>query len=89
MLRPARTLAVFSGAGASKESGIPTFREAQTGLWARYDPQQLATPAAFRRDPKLVWEWYTYRRGLMGSVEPNPGHLARGRVGGASFRWWC
>ena len=76
ILRAAGLVAVLSGAGASQESGIPTFREAQTGLWARYDPQQLATPAAFRRDPRLVWEWYAYRRKLVQSVAPNPGHTA-------------
>ena len=76
ILRAAGLVAVLSGAGASQESGIPTFREAQTGLWARYDPQQLATPAAFRRDPRLVWEWYAYRRELVRSVAPNPGHTA-------------
>ena len=76
ILRAAGLVAVLSGAGASQESGIPTFREAQTGLWARYDPQQLATPAAFRRDPRLVWEWYAYRRELVQSVAPNPGHHA-------------
>ena len=67
---------VLSGAGMSKECGIPTFREAQTGLWARYDPQELATPAAFRRDPQLVWEWYEYRRELVARSRPNPGHRA-------------
>jgi NAD-dependent deacetylase len=72
----ARLVAVASGAGISKESGIPTFREAQTGLWARYDPQQLATPHAFRRNPDLVWSWYMYRRDLVGGAEPNPGHHA-------------
>jgi NAD-dependent deacetylase len=76
ILRSAGLVAVLSGAGASKESGIPTFREAQTGLWARYDPQQLATPAAFRRHPQLVWEWYEYRRQLVRGVAPNPGHVA-------------
>jgi len=50
----ARSLAVLSGAGVSKESGVPTFREAQTGLWAQYDPQRLATASAFLRDPGLV-----------------------------------
>lgn len=76
LLAQVPSLAILSGAGVSKESGIPTFREAQTGLWAQYDPQQLATPQAFRRDPKLVWDWYTYRRGLIGRVRPNAGHLA-------------
>lgn len=76
ILDRAQRVAVFSGAGISKESGVPTFREAQTGLWARYDPQRLATPAAFRRDPDLVWSWYMYRRDLVTHVNPNPGHRA-------------
>jgi NAD-dependent deacetylase len=76
VLGGARLVAVSSGAGISKESGIPTFREAQTGLWVRYDPQQLATPHAFRRNPDLVWSWYMYRRDLVGSAGPNPGHHA-------------
>lgn len=66
----------MTGSGISAESGVPTFREAQTGLWSRYDPQQLATPEAFTRDPKLVWEWYEWRRKLIGEAEPNPGHRA-------------
>ncbi len=76
MLRQAGNIAVLTGAGVSKESGIPTFREAQTGLWAQYDPTELATPDAFLRDPKLVWEWYQWRRELIGDAEPNPGHFA-------------
>jgi len=60
----------------SAESGVPTFREAGTGLWAQYDPQELATPDAFRRDPELVWRWYRWRRELVASVAPNPGHHA-------------
>lgn len=75
-LRRARSVVALTGSGISAESGIPTFREAQTGLWARYDPQQLATPEAFMRDPKLVWEWYGWRRKLVGGAEPNPGHRA-------------
>lgn len=71
-----RRLVVLTGAGVSKESGVPTFRDALDGLWARYDPQQLATAEAFRRDPKLVWDWYEYRRGLVRAAEPNPGHHA-------------
>jgi NAD-dependent deacetylase len=55
---------------------VPTFREAQTGLWAQYDPQELATPQAFQRKPKLVWEWYAWRRELIREAAPNPGHLA-------------
>jgi len=75
-LRHAQDVVVSTGAGISAESGIPTFRDAQTGLWAKYDPQELATPQAFRRNPKLVWEWYTWRRKLVSEAEPNAGHLA-------------
>lgn len=67
---------VLTGAGVSKESGIPTFRDALDGLWAQFDPQQLATPRAFRRNPKLVWEWYEYRRELLAAAQPNPAHRA-------------
>lgn len=75
-LRQAQQVTVLTGAGVSKESGVPTFRDALDGLWARYDPQQLATVAAFQRDPKLVWEWYAYRRGMVQQAQPNPGHHA-------------
>ncbi|NIL93291.1 MAG: NAD-dependent protein deacylase, partial [Woeseiaceae bacterium] len=69
-------LCVLTGAGISAESGVPTFREAQTGLWARYDPGELATPEAFIRQPALVWRWYRWRRELVARVEPNAGHRA-------------
>ena len=59
---------------------MPTFREAQTGLWERFDPQELATPEAFERDPGLVWDWYAWRRGLVAQAAPNPGHLALARL---------
>ncbi len=75
-LRRAGRVAVLTGAGISAESGIPTFRDAQTGLWARYHPEELATPQAFRRQPHLVWEWYAWRRQLCANKQPNPGHLA-------------
>lgn len=75
-LRHAKSVAVLTGAGISAESGVPTFRDAQTGLWARYNPEELATPQAFRRNPRLVWEWYEWRRQLVSQAEPNPGHLA-------------
>jgi NAD-dependent deacetylase len=55
---------------------VPTFREAQTGLWARYDPLELATPEAFARDPELVWRWYQWRRELVANAAPNAGHRA-------------
>lgn len=76
LLRKASSIAVLTGAGVSAESGVPTFRDAQTGLWARYSPQELATPEAFRRDPGLVWEWYAWRRELITKARPNPAHLA-------------
>jgi NAD-dependent deacetylase len=75
-LRTARSVAVLTGAGTSAESGVPTFRDAQTGLWAQYDPHELATPEAFERNPKLVWDWYAWRRSLCSAVEPNDGHKA-------------
>ena len=69
-------MCVLTGAGVSAESGVPTFREAQTGLWAQYDPLELATPEAFERDPELVWRWYRWRRDLVARAEPNAGHHA-------------
>ena len=75
-LRAARAIAVLTGAGVSAESGVPTFRDAQTGLWAKFDPQQLATPSAFARNPKLVWDWYAARRAKVGEAKPNAGHYA-------------
>jgi NAD-dependent deacetylase len=76
LLKEADTAVFLTGAGVSKESGIPTFREAQTGLWANYNPEELATPSAFQRNPTLVWQWYDERRRQLASVKPNPGHLA-------------
>lgn len=72
----ATRLAVFTGAGVSKESGIPTFREPETGLWAKYDPMELATPEAYLRNPSLVWRWYEHRFGVASAAKPNPGHHA-------------
>jgi NAD-dependent deacetylase len=76
ILGAARSVAVLTGAGISSESGVPTFRDAQTGLWARYRPEELATPEAFARSPKLVWDWYAWRRTLVARSQPNPGHVA-------------
>jgi len=75
-LRNAKRVAVLTGAGASAESGVPTFREAQTGLWAEYRPEDLATPYAFEKNPWRVWKWYEWRRGLIENVMPNEGHYA-------------
>ena len=78
LLRRSQTskLAVLTGAGVSQESGLRTFRDAQTGLWAQYKPEELASPEAFRRDPKLIWDWYAWRREAVKAVRPNPGHYA-------------
>jgi NAD-dependent deacetylase len=76
LLRSAHRVAVLTGAGMSAESGIATFRDALTGLWASYDPEELATPQAFARQPRLVWDWYAERRARVGAVHPNPGHYA-------------
>ena len=74
-LRKAQSIAVLTGAGISAESGVPTFR-GDGGLWKQYRAEELATPQAFARDPKLVWEWYSWRRALIAKVEPNAGHHA-------------
>ncbi|MCG8349375.1 MAG: NAD-dependent deacylase [Chloroflexales bacterium] len=75
-LRAAEHVAVLTGAGVSAESGVPTFRDAQTGLWANYDPAELATPQAFLRNPRLVWDWYAYRRQTVEAAQPNEAHYA-------------
>ena len=69
-------LVAITGAGVSQESGLRTFRDAQTGLWAQYKPEDLASPEAFRRDPKLIWDWYAWRREAVKGVRPNAGHYA-------------
>ena len=79
-LRNAKRVAVLTGAGVSAESGVPTFREAQTGLWAEYRPEDLATPYAFEKNPWRVWEWYEWRRGLIRNVTPNEGHDALAKM---------
>lgn len=76
VLQKARRVAALTGAGVSQESGLRTFRDAQTGLWKQYRPEDLAWPEAFRRDPKLVWDWYAWRREALKGVRPNPGHYA-------------
>lgn len=75
-LRGSKRVAVLTGAGISAESGVPTFRDAQTGLWAKYSPQELATPKAFKDNPRLVWEWYEWRRELVTRANPNPAHIS-------------
>ncbi len=79
-LRNARRVVVFTGAGASSESGIPTFRDALTGLWERFEAEDLATPGAFARDPALVWGWYEWRRMKALAAVPNAAHTAIARM---------
>ena len=74
-LQAASSVVVLTGAGISAESGIPTFRGAD-GLWKQFKPEDLATPQAFAKDPRLVWEWYDWRRSLIAQAEPNAGHRA-------------
>jgi NAD-dependent deacetylase len=73
LLLPSTRVVVFTGAGVSAESGVPTFR-GQDGLWKQFRVDELATPQAFAADPQKVWEWYSWRRELISTIEPNPGH---------------
>jgi NAD-dependent deacetylase len=79
-LRSTRSIAALTGAGVSAESGIPTFRDAQTGLWAKHDPMQLASPEGFAQDPARVWNWYVERRNMIARAHPNPAHFALARM---------
>jgi len=76
LLQAASRVVAVTGAGVSAESGIPTFRDAENGLWSQFSPYELATPEAFVKDPELVWGWYEWRRQLVSKVKPNPGHCA-------------
>lgn len=69
-------IAVLSGAGISAESGVPTFRDDKTGLWAKYDPYELSSTEGWQRHPERVWAWYLWRHHLVAAVEPNNGHRA-------------
>jgi len=71
---------VMTGSGVSAESGVPTFRDAQSGLWAQYEPQQLATPEAFESNPEIVWQWYQWRRKLIRKTTPNAAHTVLARL---------
>ena len=75
-LRAAKKIVALTGAGISAESGLATFRDAQTGLWSKFKPEELATAEAFHRNPKLVSDWYAWRRKQALNAEPNAGHLA-------------
>lgn len=80
ILCKAQHVVVFTGAGVSAESGVPTFRDRQTGLWARFSVDELSTPRGFQRNPQLVWDWYAGLRALMADAQPNPAHLAIARL---------
>src|SRR4051812_2815010 len=75
-LRHVQHIVILTGAGISAESGLPTFRDPMTGLWAQYRPEELGTPQAFLRNPRLVWEWFAWRQGLVRAAVPNPAHHA-------------
>ena len=78
MITSAETVVVLTGAGISAESGVPTFRGSD-GLWQSFRAEELATPAAFDRDPRLVWEWYSWRRERIAACVPNAAHMALAR----------
>ncbi|MHA1930522.1 MAG: NAD-dependent protein deacylase [Candidatus Thorarchaeota archaeon] len=73
IINESKYVIAHTGAGISKESNVPTFR-GEDGLWRNYDAMELATPSAFARNPKLIWEWYAWRQGLIGDCNPNPAH---------------
>jgi NAD-dependent deacetylase len=75
-LKNAKNVLVLTGAGMSAESGVPTFRDAQTGMWEKFRPEDLATPEAFRDHPQTVWDWYADRRENIRKVSPHAGHFA-------------
>lgn len=84
LVHDASRIVVFTGAGVSAESGIPTFRDALTGLWARFEPERLATEEGFAADPPLVWGWYASRRAAVRACEPNAAHRAIARLRSAT-----
>ena len=79
-LRAVRHLVVFTGAGMSAESGIPTFRDPAEGLWAKVDPADVATPHAFRKNPQFVWDWHVHLADAVRRARPNDGHEAVARL---------
>src|SRR5947209_7759308 len=78
-LSEAKSVAILTGAGISAESGIPTFR-GPGGVWRTYRAEELATPEGFARDPKLVWDWYDWRRSVIAAAQPNAGHKALAEI---------
>lgn len=86
-LSSARSITVLTGAGISADSGVPTFRGTD-GLWRTFRAEDLATPEAFERDPRLVWEWYNWRRELIAGKRPNPAHEAVAQMEQQFERFW-
>ncbi len=86
-LATARSVAVLTGAGISADSGVPTFRGPE-GLWRNFRPEELASPEAFAHDPRLVWEWYNWRRELIATKSPNPAHYALADMERRIERFW-
>lgn len=86
-LASARSVTILTGAGISADSGVPTFRGAD-GLWRNFRAEDLATPEAFERDPRLVWEWYNWRRELLATKRPNPAHYAVAQMEARYPRFW-
>lgn len=86
-LASARSITVLTGAGISADSGVPTFRGTD-GLWRNYRAEDLATPEAFERNPRLVWEWYNWRRELIATKEPNPAHIALAQLETRRREFW-
>lgn len=85
-LKDAKRVVAFTGAGMSAESGVPTFR-GDDGLWKKFKPEELANFNAFIRNPDLVWEWYKYRKELIASIKPNPGHYALAEMETMFEKW--
>ncbi len=79
LIQSSNFIVAVTGAGVSAESGVPTFR-GKDGLWKQYDATQLATPHAFKRNPKLVWEWYSWRINLIREAKPNPAHICLSKL---------
>jgi len=86
-MKEARAVTVLTGAGISADSGVPTFRGAD-GLWRNFRAEDLATPQAFARDPRLVWEWYNWRRELVATKKPNAAHYALTELEQRVERFW-
>lgn len=86
-LAAAQSITVLTGAGISADSGVPTFRGAD-GLWRNFRAEDLATPEAFERDPRVVWEWYNWRRELIAAKKPNPAHEAIAELEHRCAQFW-